>query len=479
MAKIEFKNITKKFGTFEAVKNFNLEVSDEEFVCLVGPSGCGKTTTLRMLAGLETITNGTISIDGEIINDISPKDRNIAMVFQSYALYPHYTIYENLAFGIRNREKIKWANLMISMALLLFYGGIVGLYYGFCQLLGKIVPEYINLIFVAGILGWIFMLYSFPETRQDIKMMNLRFWAMKMKIPIFQEYLSREEKIRQKVKETSELLGIETQLWKKPKQLSGGQRQRVALGRAIIRNPKAFLMDEPLSNLDAKLRVQMRAELERLTKKLRVTTLYVTHDQIEAMTLGNRIVVLNEGIANQVGTPEEVYRQPVNKFVAGFIGSPPMNFVEGRIEKNSEQLQFVSEAFSYNIPDYYKVGLSDFINKEVTLGIRPEHILLNTPEAKLDATIGVLEPIGSDTFVYIDFSIKRKSRNSIFDNLEIIVKQEGITKLKIDEPVKVQFMDDQIHFFDKKTDLRILPSGGLCQTHYEAELEKQRNEINP
>ncbi|MHA1775470.1 MAG: ABC transporter ATP-binding protein [Promethearchaeota archaeon] len=472
MAKIEFKNITKNFGSFEAVKNFNLEVNDEEFVCLVGPSGCGKTTTLRMLAGLETISEGTISIDGEVINEVSPKDRNIAMVFQSYALYPHYTIYENLAFGIRNREKIPFAKLLINLVLLLFYGAIIGLYYGFCQLLGLAIPEYTNLIFVAGLLGGIFMLYSFPETRDDIRMLNLRFWAMTMKIRIFQQYLVREENIRQKVKETSELLGIESQLWKKPKQLSGGQRQRVALGRAIIRNPKAFLMDEPLSNLDAKLRVQMRAELERLTKKLRVTTLYVTHDQIEAMTLGNRIVVLNEGIANQVGTPEEVYRQPINRFVAGFIGSPPMNFVEGTIKQENGRLIFISEAFSYKIPEYYQVGLKDFIDKNVTLGVRPEHILLNTPDATLDATIGVLEPIGSDTYVYIDFPIKN-SRNSIFDNLEIIVKQEGITKLKVDEPVKVKFMNDQIHFFDNDTDNRILPSGGLCKTHYVAELEKQ------
>lgn len=471
MAKIEFKNITKKFGSFEAVKNFNLEVNDEEFVCLVGPSGCGKTTTLRMLAGLETITEGTIAIDGEIINDISPKDRNIAMVFQSYALYPHYTIYENLAFGIRNREKIRFANLLINLALLIFYGAVIGMYYGFCRLLGFLIPEYINLVFFAGLLGGIFMLYTFPETRDDIRMTILKFLALRLKVGIMQNYLAREEKIRQKVKETAELLGIETQLWKKPKQLSGGQRQRVALGRAIIRNPKAFLMDEPLSNLDAKLRVQMRAELERLTKKLRVTTLYVTHDQIEAMTLGNRIVVLNEGIANQVGTPEEVYKEPVNRFVAGFIGSPPMNFIDGKIEQKDGDFYFTSEAFSYKIPQNYISGIKDFAGRGVTLGVRPEHIVLNTPDATLDATIGVLEPIGSDTYVYVDFPIKN-ARNRIFDNIELVVKQEGITKLKVDDLVKVNFMDDQIHFFDNETDLRIKPSGGLCKTHYEAEMEK-------
>ncbi|MHA1520299.1 MAG: ABC transporter ATP-binding protein [Promethearchaeota archaeon] len=472
MAKIEFKNITKRFGTFEAVKNFNLEVHDEEFVCLVGPSGCGKTTSLRMLAGLETISEGTISIDGKVINDISPKDRDIAMVFQSYALYPHYTVYDNLAFGLRTREKIKGANLLISLFMFLFYGTVFGIYYGFSFLMGLLVPIYFNLILWGGVLGSVFMLYSFSETRQDIRFMVLKFFEKKVKIKKIEQYIAREEEIRLKVKETAELLGIESQLWKKPKQLSGGQRQRVALGRAIIRNPKAFLMDEPLSNLDAKLRVQMRAELERLTKQLKVTTLYVTHDQIEAMTLGNRIVVLNEGIANQVGTPAEVYETPVNKFVAGFIGSPPMNFVNGSIVKEGDLLIFRSEAFNYPIPNVYKQGLKDYVNKPVIFGVRPEHIELNTSNAPLDATIGVLEPIGSDTYVYVDFPIN-KGVDGKTDNIEVIVKEEGITRMKIDESVKVDFLPDQIHFFDTESEQRILPTGGLTKTHYQTELDKQ------
>jgi multiple sugar transport system ATP-binding protein len=456
MARIIFENVTKKFGDFIAVKNLNLEIDDREFVCLVGPSGCGKTTSLRMLAGLEEISEGVIKIDENIVNDIPPKDRDIAMVFQSYALYPHYTVHDNLAFGLRSRQKVKSANFILSIMKTLFYGIIAIVFWAFCRYILNLI-SFLNgngmLFFWAGLIGTLLMLIMFPESRYDIHNLIISFGAKFFKsIVQFQE---EERNIHEKVQETTKLLGIENQLWKKPKQLSGGQRQRVALGRAIIRNPKAFLMDEPLSNLDAKLRVQMRAELQRLTNKLKATTIYVTHDQIEAMTLGDRIVVLNEGIANQIGTPKEVYDTPLNLFVAGFIGSPSMNFVKGKILNKEGEKVFYSESFSYKIPERYLLGIEDFIEKVVILGIRPEHIKLNQNTItmnSLNATIGVLEPIGSDTYVYIDFP----------EDIEMIVKVEGIASFKIDEEIKVNFLADQLHFFDAETKMRILPEGGMA-----------------
>ncbi|MFX0095249.1 MAG: ABC transporter ATP-binding protein, partial [Candidatus Hodarchaeota archaeon] len=257
-------------------------------------------------------------------------------------------------------------------------------------------------------------------------------------------------KIEKKVHETSKMLGIEEQLWKKPKQLSGGQRQRVALGRAIIRNPQVFLMDEPLSNLDAKLRVQMRAELQRLQKNLKVTSIYVTHDQIEAMTLADRIAIMNEGLLQQVGTPDEVYSYPSNMFVAGFIGSPSMNFVQGTINDIDGSLAFVSELFTYNVPNHYISSMEAYRGKTVTLGVRPEHIKLNpgSSDSNITAKVGVLEPIGSDTFVYIDFPTEST----------LIVKIEGYASLTLGQEVDVSFQDSYIHFFDAETEKRILPN---------------------
>ncbi|MHA1584338.1 MAG: ABC transporter ATP-binding protein [Promethearchaeota archaeon] len=465
MAKIIYKNITKKFGDFVAVDKLNLEVQDREFVCFVGPSGCGKTTSLRMLAGLEDITDGTIQIDDEIVNDIPPKFRDIAMVFQSYALYPHYNIFENLAFGLRSRKVNNVAKSMLSLLKILIYGLGFGVFIGLSALASLALPGRFGLIAGGSIGSILIMLFMFPEVRIDINEYIMKLGSSWFKM--IKSYLENEEVIREKVFETSKLLGIESELWKKPKQLSGGQRQRVALGRAIIRNPKAFLMDEPLSNLDAKLRVQMRAELERLTQKLQVTSLYVTHDQIEAMTLSDRIAVMNKGKVNQVGTPEEVYNTPVNLFVAGFIGSPAMNFITGHIKKINEGYQFVSEAFNYPIPDRYNKGIKDFMGKEVILGIRPEHIELDLHEKSkahdLQATVGVLEPIGSDTFIYLDFPGYN----------ELIVKEEGIFKVKIDQELFVSLLDDQLHFFDKESGDRILPEGGLAKMHHYAALEAQ------
>ncbi|MFW9824353.1 MAG: ABC transporter ATP-binding protein, partial [Candidatus Thorarchaeota archaeon] len=298
MARVIYENISKRFGRFLAVKNFNLEVEDHEFLCLVGPSGCGKTTTLRMLAGLDSVTEGTIKIGDTVVNDVQPKDREIAMVFQSYALYPHYNVYDNLAFGLRSKtpKGAKWILRLIIWAL--YIGIIIGLY-GLGELINLFLTGLGTTVFIGGVVSFFATIVLFSEIRKYVREKVTSLVAKKSEK--IRKYVRLERDIEEKVSNTSKLLEIEKQLYKKPKQLSGGQRQRVALGRAIIRNPKVFLLDEPLSNLDAKLRVQMRAELQRLSQKLGVTSIYVTHDQIEAMTLGHRIAVMNEGELLQVG----------------------------------------------------------------------------------------------------------------------------------------------------------------------------------
>ncbi|MEA1972244.1 MAG: sn-glycerol-3-phosphate ABC transporter ATP-binding protein UgpC, partial [Candidatus Cloacimonadota bacterium] len=290
MAKVIVDRINKIYdGDVHAVKNANFVAEDKEFVILVGPSGCGKTTTLRMIAGLETITNGTITIDDKVVNDVLPKDRDIAMVFQNYALYPHMTVYQNMAFALKLRKTSK-------------------------------------------------------------------------------------TEIAEKVNYTANLLGITDLLERKPKQLSGGQRQRVALGRAIVRNPKVFLFDEPLSNLDAKLRVQMRAEITKLHRKLNSTIVYVTHDQVEAMTMGDKIVVMNDGIIQQVDSPLNVYNNPNNLFVASFIGSPSINQINGKLRKSDKNIEFFTADFSLTLTEKQSQKMKKYIDKEVIFGIRPEDI---------------------------------------------------------------------------------------------------------
>ncbi|MGB9613061.1 MAG: ABC transporter ATP-binding protein [Candidatus Margulisiibacteriota bacterium] len=322
MARVLLENVTKKFDEVVAVKNINLEINDKEFVVLVGPSGCGKTTTLRMIAGLEEVSEGKIYIGDRLVNDVPPKDRNIAMVFQSYALYPHMKVYDNLAFGLKLRG----------------------------------VPK---------------------------------------------------KEIDQRVAEAAEILGLTDLLNRLPKQLSGGQRQRVALGRAIVRNPQVFLMDEPLSNLDAKLRVQMRAELQKLHKKLETTVVYVTHDQVEAMTLGQRVAVILNGELQQVDSPLKVYEKPANRFVAGFIGSPPMNFVKGVIRKKNETYIFECEGFSFEVPAEIDHLLEPFVDKEIIFGIRPEDIW-DVPSSGwiqdkflVETKVNFRELMGAETFVYV------------------------------------------------------------------------------
>ena len=321
MATVELKSLTKVYdGNVVAVKDANITIQDKEFVVLVGPSGCGKTTTLRMIAGLEDISSGELSIDGKIVNDIPPKDRDIAMVFQNYALYPHMTVYDNMAFGLKIRK-------------------------------------------------------------------------------------FRKEEIKARVDEAAKILDIGQLLERKPKALSGGQRQRVAVGRAIVRKPKVFLFDEPLSNLDAKLRVQMRAEISSLHNRLQATMVYVTHDQVEAMTMGDKIVVMKDGIIQQIGDPLTLYNFPVNRFVAGFIGSPAMNFMTVRITE--EGGKFYAEEANYRLHITGKQAdiARDYVGKELILGIRPEDLVYN-PEAKdgecVKASVEVVEPLGAETHLFLN-----------------------------------------------------------------------------
>jgi multiple sugar transport system ATP-binding protein len=313
MARVLMRSLNKKYDEVHAVIDVNLEIHDQEFVVLVGPSGCGKTTTLRMVAGLESITSGNISIDEKVVNALAPMDRDIAMVFQNYALYPHMSVYDNMAFGLKMRK------------------------------------------------------FDKPE-------------------------------IARRVKEAAEILGIQELLRRKPRQLSGGQRQRVALGRAIVRHPQVFLFDEPLSNLDAKLRVQMRVELKKLHERLGTTAIYVTHDQVEAMTLGDRVVVMRDGRVQQVGDPMELYSTPANRFVAGFLGSPAMNFAGVRIAAQNGGLWAEREGIRIKIPQPIVPRLGDYAGKEVTFGVRPEDMHIagegDPSDLSFDAAVEVVERLG-------------------------------------------------------------------------------------
>ncbi len=323
MAGVVLTDVVKIFDSgVKVVDRFNLEIQDREFVVLVGPSGCGKSTTLRMVAGLEDITSGTIAIGGKVVNDVPPKDRDIAMVFQSYALYPHMTVYENMAFALKLRKQ--------------------------------------------------------PKATID-----------------------------EKVRHAAQILGIEGLLARKPKALSGGQRQRVAVGRAIVRDPKCFLFDEPLSNLDAKLRVEMRAEIKHIHMSLNATTIYVTHDQEEAMTLGDRVVVMKDGVIQQCANALEVYHHPENRFVAGFLGSPPMNFFTGRILGDAQRLVFDEGTGKLPVPDWAKSALEPYVDKEVVLGVRPEalsdkgHARFAATDNHLTMRVTLVQPLGDRMDVYL------------------------------------------------------------------------------
>jgi len=362
MATVTFKALRKSYGGLEVVHGVDLAIADEEFVVLVGPSGCGKSTILRMLAGLEDITAGEIRIDGAVVNEKDPKDRDIAMVFQDYALYPHMTVFENMAFSLR-------------------YRGV-----------------------------------------------------------------SKDE-IRRRVEAAAQVLEIAPYLDRRPRQLSGGQRQRVAMGRAIVRQPKVFLFDEPLSNLDAKLRVQMRTEIKRLRQRVRTTTLYVTHDQVEAMTLADRIVVLHAGLIQQVGTPEEVYESPATTFVAGFIGAPPMNLLPGGIERTGGGAVAV-------LPGGARLALpagrfDAAAGREVIVGVRPEHAAwcangTGGDGSRIEGPAQIVEPLGADTLTTLDLA-----------GHEFHVRVPPRTVRKLGDPVRVAVRPEHVHVFDRASEQRL------------------------
>ena len=369
MASLSLQHINKTYPNgFEAVKDFNLEIEDKEFIIFVGPSGCGKSTTLRMVAGLEEITSGTLKIGDKVMNDVEPKDRDIAMVFQNYALYPHMTVYDNMAFGLKLRK----------------------------------VPK---------------------------------------------------DEIDKAVREAARILDLEKLLDRKPKALSGGQRQRVAMGRAIVRNPKVFLMDEPLSNLDAKLRVQMRIEISKIHQRLGATIIYVTHDQTEAMTLGTRIVVMKDGVVQQVDTPQNLYQKPGNLFVAGFMGSPQMNFLDAVIsEKGGNVIATIGGEHEVIVPAAKAKVLKDkgYVGKKVVLGIRPEDIhdsqmfLETSPSKPMSSVVKVYELLGAEVFLYFDV-----------DGTQVTARVDPRTTAKTGDPIRFAFDMEKAHFFDKETELTI------------------------
>ncbi len=363
MANVVMRGLNKKYDEVHAVIDVNLEIHDKEFVVLVGPSGCGKTTTLRMVAGLESITSGRILIDDTVVNDLAPMDRDIAMVFQNYALYPHMSVYDNMAFGLKMRK------------------------------------------------------FERPE-------------------------------IQKRVQEAAEILGIQDYLKRKPRQLSGGQRQRVALGRAIVRHPRVFLFDEPLSNLDAKLRVQMRVELKKLHERLGTTAIYVTHDQVEAMTLGDRVVVMRDGRVQQVGDPLELYNQPANRFVAGFIGSPAMNFAGVRIAAENGSLWATGDGIRLKIPAVMANRLGAQAGKDVTFGIRPEDLRIaadvDPAEMSIEAVVEVIERLGSE--ILLDVAVGPGM---------MVAAVEPTVGAKVHEHLRLAVNPHRLHFFDAENEAAI------------------------
>ncbi len=362
MASVTYKDVWKRFGEVVALENINIEIDDKEFLVLVGPSGCGKTTALRCLAGLEDITEGQVKIDDQVVNDVAPKDRDIAMVFQSYALYPHMSVYDNMAFGLKLRK----------------------------------VPK---------------------------------------------------EEIRKRVNDAAEILGIEGLLNRKPRELSGGQRQRVAVGRAIVREPKVFLFDEPLSNLDAKLRVQTRAQISKLHQRLQTTFIYVTHDQTEAMTMATRIAVLNKGILQQLDTPQQLYDYPENLFVAGFIGSPAMNFFNGKMVKEGDDLFVDLGSFKVKVPKNRHETYQHLVDQEIIFGIRPEDI--HNPEyappsiiaEPVDVKVDVTELMGNEIFLYL-----------MHGDHSFVARVDPRTRVEMGDEIRVSFNMDNMHIFDPNAD---------------------------
>ena len=368
MAGVTYDHVTKKFGDFTALNDLDINIEDKEFLVLVGPSGCGKTTALRCLAGLEEISLGRILIGNQVVNDVPPKDRDIAMVFQSYALYPHMTVFDNMAFGLKLRK----------------------------------VPK---------------------------------------------------DEIKRRVEEAAQILGIESLLKRKPRELSGGQRQRVAVGRAIVREPKVFLFDEPLSNLDAKLRVQTRSEISKLHQRLQTTFIYVTHDQVEAMTMATRIAVMNKGILQQLDTPQHLYDQPANLFVAGFIGSPAMNFFPAKLRKDGGNLVVDSGDFAVKVPENRTSLYANYVDRDIIFGIRPEdiHNPMFAPSgihaSPIESKVDVTELMGNEIFLYM-----LSGKNNY------VARVDPRTRFQIGEQVQVVFNMDNMHLFDPAADAENPPA---------------------
>jgi len=392
-ASVTFAEVTKLYDAVAAVKDFSLEVENGEFMVLVGPSGCGKTTALRMVAGLEEITAGEILIGDKVVNDVDPRGRDVAMVFQNYALYPHMTVFENIAFGLRARH-------------------------------------------------------------------------------------APRGEIRSRVERVGKALGLGDLLERKPRQLSGGQRQRVAMGRAIVRDPRVFLMDEPLSNLDARLRVQMRAEVARVQRDLGVTTIYVTHDQVEAMTMGDRVAVMRGGVLQQTGEPQSVFDKPVNLFVASFIGSPPMNLVQARLEERDDGLAVRVGEHEFAVPPDVvagRPGLRRYTDRAVGVGIRPEHVRDATGEARLRGIVRATEALGSELLVHLDLkaepvltdevrevagdvdaaALERLESEALERRTVLIARVQTQARPSVDEPIEVSVDTRRLHFFDLTSGLAI------------------------
>jgi multiple sugar transport system ATP-binding protein len=361
MATVTFDGVWKRFGEVVAVNDLNLQIKDGEFMVLVGPSGCGKTTSLRMIAGLEEISQGTLSIGDKVVNHVAPKDRDIAMVFQSYALYPHMTVYDNMAFGLKLRKT--------------------------------------------------------PKAEID-----------------------------RRVKEAAAMLSCENLLHRKPRELSGGQRQRVALGRAIVREPAVFLMDEPLSNLDAKLRVQTRAEIARLHQRLGTTTVYVTHDQVEAMTMGQRIAVMSEARLQQVGTPQELYDHPDNRFVAGFIGSPAMNFLDVAVERSGGAVTLKGDGLDIPLPDRYKLSFKDHKGDSLIVGVRPEHLDVKAdgPAGTLQGIADVVEYLGNEELIHVTVA-----------GHDIVALIDSSVRVRPGDQLTLKVALDDVHLFDPESTLAL------------------------
>ncbi|MDR0931768.1 MAG: sn-glycerol-3-phosphate ABC transporter ATP-binding protein UgpC [Victivallales bacterium] len=364
MAEVIVKNVSKIYpGDVKAVDNITLEIRDREFMVLVGPSGCGKSTTLRMIAGLEEISEGEILIGDRVVNNVPPKDRDIAMVFQNYALYPHMTVFDNMAFGLKLRK-------------------------------------------------------------------------------------FKKAEIQRRVEEAARILGLEPYLDRRPKNLSGGQRQRVAVGRAIVRKPKAFLFDEPLSNLDAKMRVQMRTEISKLHSQLETTMIYVTHDQTEAMTMGDRICVMKDGHIQQIDTPLNLYDNPTNLFVAGFIGMPPMNFFHGIVQSKDKKLYFKEEnGFEVSLPKRWNASIESYIDKAVIFGIRPEDIIWQSDavgENAIEAKVEVIEPMGAETYLYLNTN-----------HHNFIARVDAHNPYKVGEKAHLKLCLEKAHLFDPATEKTI------------------------